>query len=183
MITIGTDVRIKQTEKFFRKYLNKNVRALDIGSGNGYFSQHLAKEYGCKMYCSDIIDYMENDLPFYLIKNDKIPFKKNTFDIAIMNGVLQHMPYKTQAVMIKEALRVARKLLIVEMNRTPIALIIDAIFARIQSINMPMTYTFRKRMGWISLFDKMGLLFTEVKLKKSWYFPLDHLLFVISRPK
>lgn len=183
MVKIGTNIRIKETEKLYRKYLNRDMKVLDIGAGNGYISQYLTKKYGCKMYCSDIINYMENDLPFYLIKNNKIPFKKNTFNIAIMNGVLQHMPYKIQVIMIKEALRVAKKLLIVEIDRTLTALMLDAIFARIQSLDMPMTYTFRKRRDWINLFAKMGLPFEEIKFKKSWYFPLHHLLFVISQPK
>ena len=94
------------------------------------------KKFKCKMHCSYIIDYMECELPFTLIKNNKLPFKKDTFDIAIMDDVIHHMAPEIQSVMLKEASRIVKKLLIVETDRTTVALILDTIFSKIQHFNM-----------------------------------------------
>ncbi len=181
MTKIGTNVRLKQTERYFGRYLNKNTEVIDIGSGNGYISQYLVNKFGCKMHCSDIINYMEYKIPFTLIKNNKLPFKKNAFDIAIMNDVLHHMPPEIQEIMLKEVTRIAKKLLVVETSRTATALILDTIFSRIQCFDMPITYTHRNNKGWKRLFTKIDLEFEEMKIKSPWYYPLHHLFFAVSK--
>lgn len=181
MTKIGTNVRMSQTEKYFGKYLNKSTKVIDIGAGNGYISQYLVGKFKCKMHCSDIIDYMECDIPFTLIKNNKLPFKENAFDIAIMNDVLHHMPPKIQAIMLKEATRIAKKLLIVETDRKVVALILDTVFSRIQCFSMPIPYTHKSSNNWKKLFAEIGLSFKEEKVKKDWYYPLHHLFFAVSK--
>lgn len=181
MTKIGTNVRMSQTEKYFGKYLHQNTKVIDIGAGNGYISQYLMQKFGCRMHCSDIIDYMQCDLPFTLIKNNKLPFKKNTFDIAIMNDILHHMEPKIQAIMLKEATRIAKKILIVDTDRTMMALILDTIFSRIQCFDMPIPYTHRSSDNWKRLFAEIGLEFEELKVRSPWYYPLNHLFFAVSK--
>ena len=172
MTKLSTKVRMLQTEKCFAKYLYRNINVLDIGAGNGYISKYFIDKFGCRMHCSDIVNYMESDPPFTLIKNNTLSFKKDAFDVAIMN---------VQEKMLKEAVRVAKKVLIVETNRTLIALILDTIFSKIQCFNMPVPYTHRNSESWKNLFEKLGIVYEDVKVGSHWYYPLQHLFFAISK--
>lgn len=183
MTKLGTKVRMLQTEECFVKYLYKNTRVLDIGAGNGYISKYLIDKFGCKMHCSDIINYMECSLPFTLIKNNKLLFKKDAFDVAVMNDVLHHMTPDVQEKMLKEAARVAKKVLVVETNRTLTALILDTLFSRIQCFNMPIPYAHRNSKNWKNLFEKLGLVYEDLKVESPWYYPLQHLFFAVSKTK
>ena len=181
MLKLGTNIRVSQIEKYFGLYLKENTKVIDIGAGNGYISQYIMNKFKCKMHCSDIINYMECDIPFTLIKDNKLAFKRDAFDIAIMNDVLHHIPPEVQVLMLKESARIAKTLLIVETDRTMIALILDTIFSRIQHFNMPIPYTHKKSHDWKTLFDKIGLKSEEFKVNRPWYYPLQHLFFVVSK--
>ena len=165
---LGTKVRMSMTEDSFKRYINKDSKVKDIGAGNGFISEYIRQKTGCQIYCSDVMDYMELDLPFTLIKDNKLPFEKKEFDIAIMNDVLHHMPVDVQSIMLKEATRIAKKVLIVETQRTLMAMILDTIFSRIQHINMSITYTHRKRNNWKRLFDELGIKFEEIKINRKF---------------
>ena len=177
---LGTGLRMAQTTPHFRKYLRPGMKALDVGAGNGFIASHLAEVCGCQMHCADIINYMECDLPFTLIEDDRLPFPDHSFDVAVMNDVLHHMPRPTQAKMLREATRVAQRLLIVETSRTATAMALDSVFSRIQHWNMPIPYTHRKSPQWRELMNEIGLECAEERVQRPWYYPLQHLFFAVE---
>jgi|TARA_B100002003_G_scaffold249914_1_gene287537 ubiquinone/menaquinone biosynthesis C-methylase UbiE len=179
MIKLGTDFRIGMIIDACKADINKKTKVLDIGAGNGYVSHIIQKKFGCNIYCADILKYLEYNFPFSLIKDNKIQFKNKSFDVAIINDTLHHMPKNIQIAMIKEATRVAKKVLIFETKRTITAMVLDNIMSRIHHIMMPVPCTHKNSSQWRKFFFDLGLKYEEKAIERKWYYPLNHLFFVV----
>jgi ubiquinone/menaquinone biosynthesis C-methylase UbiE len=180
MMKLGTDFRIGMITDACKDDIDKNTKVLDIGAGNGYVSYIIRKKFGCKVYCADILKYLEYNFPFAMIKNNKIPFKNKFFDVAIINDTLHHMEKNIQIAMVKEATRVAKKVLIFETKRTITAMILDNIMSRIHHIMMPVPCTHKNSSQWRKLFSDLGLKYKEKRIERKWYYPLNHLFFRVE---
>ena len=178
----GTNIRMQKVAECFSDHISDKTRVLDIGAGNGYISYYLQNKFGCKICCADIMNYLEYNLPFAKIFGAQLSLDSDSFDVAIIIDTLHHMKTEAQAVMLREAVRVAKKVIIFETERTLIALLLDKIMSRIQSMSMPVPCTHKTRMGWEELFSGLGLEFKEIQVKKGWLYPMQHLCFVINKP-
>jgi predicted SAM-dependent methyltransferase len=95
---------MKENTKYrINKILNlipKDVKTvLDIGSRGEIFN---------KKYKTTTVDALEDaDITQDLNKNQKLPFKDNSFDVVVMNQILEHLPNCEE--IIKEAKRVSKK--------------------------------------------------------------------------
>ncbi len=75
---------------------------LDIGSRGDIFVN----------YTTTTVDTVENsDVKQDLNKNQKLPFKDNSFDLVVMNQILEHLSYVEE--IISEAKRVSKKYILV----------------------------------------------------------------------
>jgi predicted SAM-dependent methyltransferase len=97
----------KNTTYRINKILNlipKDVKTvLDIGSRGEIFN---------KKYKTTTVDALEDaDITQDLNKNQKLPFKDNSFDVVVMNQILEHLPNCEE--IIKEAKRVSKKYIFV----------------------------------------------------------------------
>lgn len=94
-------------------YLNKEDKILDIGSGTGHTDHALLARGYKKIICLD-----RNDLNIFadtkpvLYDGGKLPFKDNSFDVAMILTVLHHTTDPEK--IIREASRVAKRLVIME---------------------------------------------------------------------
>lgn len=179
MRKLGTGVRMRMIAKCCNGNISSNAKVLDIGAGNGYVSNYIQNKFGCKMYCADILNYLEYNFPFYKISGNKLPFKNKFFDMAMINDTLHHMGERTQMAMLKEAARVAKKVLIFETKRTFIAMLLDRIISKIHNISMPVPCTHKTGKGWKECFLGLGLKSREIKIERKWYYPLEHLCFIV----
>ncbi|MEO9141609.1 MAG: class I SAM-dependent methyltransferase, partial [Polyangiaceae bacterium] len=84
---------------------------LDLGCGNGAIGKAVEGRFGASVVCADIENFLEYDVPFHKITG-KLEFADDSFDFAMFNDVLHHIPKPSQLEAILEAVRVARKLLI-----------------------------------------------------------------------
>ncbi|MDP2684166.1 MAG: class I SAM-dependent methyltransferase [bacterium] len=179
---IGTDLRVQKIVECFQGNIGSSTKVLDIGAGNGYISYYLQNKFGCDIQCADIMNYLEYDLPFYKITTEsKLAFEDNYFDLTIIIDTLHHMNVVKQTAILQEATRVAKKVIIFDTERTLVAMILDHVMSRIQSIYMPVPCTHKRRMGWERMFTDLGFGFEEVKVKKGWLYPMQHLCFIVSR--
>ena len=179
---IGTNLRMQKIAEAFQGNIDSTTKVLDIGAGNGYISRYLQSKFGCKIHCADIMNYLEHDFPFSQITGEsKLAFTDSYFDVAIIIDTLHHMNVATQAAMLQEATRVAKKVIIFDTERTAMAMVLDHIMSKIQSIHMPVPCTHKSRMGWEKMFTELGFEFKEVKVKKEWLYPMQHLCFVVSK--
>lgn len=178
----GTDIRMQKVAACFTNYIDDKTKVLDIGAGNGYISNYLQNKFGCKIHCADIANYLEHDFPFSQITSEsKLAFTDNYFDVAIIIDTLHHMNVATQAAMLEEATRVAKKVIIFETERTLIAMLLDKIMSKIQSMSMSVPCTHKKRMGWEKFFSDLDMEFKEVPIKRGWLYPMEHLCFVVNK--
>lgn len=80
---------------------------LDIGCGTGIITENLGKI--CKKVIGVDVEnkrLIKEGYKFKLIKNEKLPFKDNTFDVVISNQIIEHV--SNQEEHIKEIYRVLR---------------------------------------------------------------------------
>ena len=82
----------------------KDVKSiLDIGSGNKYFKKCTKK------YCS--LDVKDGDIVKDLNVSQKIPLRKESFDMVILSQILEHLANPKE--LIKESKRISKKFVLV----------------------------------------------------------------------
>tara|TARA_Y100000310_G_scaffold342723_1_gene447094 strand:+ start:1126 stop:1728 length:603 start_codon:yes stop_codon:yes gene_type:complete len=89
---------------------------LDVGSGNGYLAKVIYDrmknlDNNPKVECIDIREYHKVDLPFKLFDGNKILYEDKTFDVVTIVYALHYTD--NQAGLLKEAIRVAKKRVLV----------------------------------------------------------------------
>ncbi len=108
--------RAKLVIASYSKIIKKNYKVLDIGSYNGFVADKIRQHFKCHVECADLKNDLEYDMYFNLIKDSTINVPYKSFDIAMINDTLHHIPFDEQMNIIKESQRVSKKVLIFETN-------------------------------------------------------------------
>ncbi|MCH8067641.1 MAG: methyltransferase domain-containing protein [Nanoarchaeota archaeon] len=95
-------------------YIEKGEKVLDIGAGSGYLAEILSKKADITLL--DINDYNQTKLPLKLYNGKNIPFKDNSFDVAILLTVLHYSTNPEE--FLKEIKRVCKRIIIVDDEQT-----------------------------------------------------------------
>lgn len=106
------NIRAKGLAKKFSPLIPKGSRVLDIGSGTGNVAKEISLRTGAKFTLIDVVDWNIADMPFAVFDGENIPFGDKEFDIALLFDVLHHS--EKEELLIKEAMRVAKKVIILE---------------------------------------------------------------------
>lgn len=168
----------------YKNNLKKNSKVIDVGCGNGVITTQLKNHFKFRVTGCDIMDYLIVKIPFKKMeKNNKIPFKNKAFDISMFNDVLHHMPKDTQIKMLKEALRVSRKILIFEVQPTLPGKVFDFILNKIHNFNMDIPFTFRKTKDWIKVFEDLKCTYKVIDVDRPTFYPFSHVAFVLTKTK
>lgn len=179
---ITSTYRAKIIAKTYKNWLRPEMRALDVGCGNGVVTKFLSENLGVIIEGCDIENYLSKQIKFKIMeKNDELPYDDNSFDAVMFNDVLHHTSKTNQKKLINEALRVGGKILIFEVIPTPIAKIADYIINKIHNPRMTIPLTFRKVSDWEKLFRKLGLNYKTVIAKKPFLYPFPHIAFMLKR--
>lgn len=173
--------RYKLIFQCYKNWLKKDQTVLDIGCGNGIISKRLMDDFSIKLLGCDVRNYLILDIPFKKIKGKRLPFENNEFDVALLNDVLHHIPFKNQEELISEAIRVAKKVLIFEAKPTIKGKIADIVLNKYhyQDLNVPLS--FRSINEWKKLFKKMMLKYEITILISPFWYPFSN--FVIKLQK
>ena len=178
------NIRSKLIIKGYKSEIKVNDSVLDIGCGTGIVAKNIEDAFDCKISGADIQNYLDYDIHFYKINTDgKLPTKTKSFDIAMINDVLHHCDKGIQIKVIKEALRVSKKVLIFETRPTLIAFFIDKVLNWVHNKNMPVPLTHRSIKNWMNLLESNGIKPVLIKLKTPFYYPLSHFVFIIKSKK
>lgn len=187
MANIGYNL-VMQREKFisnlFSNFLSANETVLDVGMGNGFVAEQLAKNHQVKITGTDIANYNTTNLPFVLCSDTKLPFNNHSFDTVILVFTLHHC--KNVIAIISEAKRVAKnKIIIVEDTYSNFFERIITITADILlNLSKPQTIhpgNFKTDRQWQEIFEKLNLTIIKKKIMPRQTIPLgQHIVYVLE---
>lgn len=176
--------RSKLIIKSYRSWTREKEKILDIGCGNGISTKQISENLKVFATGCDIEKNIVASLPFFLIpKSGKLPFKDRTFDSAMLNDVLHHVEKDYQIPILKEALRVAKKVLIFEVEPTISGKIFDMILNKLHYKSLQTPLSFRWRNEWIEIFKKMGLTYETKSVKVPFWYPFLNVAIMIGEKK
>ncbi len=176
-----TDIRSRLLISIYKAWLKKNEKVLDIGCGDGILSSIIIKNTNIRLTGCDISNYLKIKIPFVLMKSSgKLPFEDKSFDTVMLNDVLHHISFQDQENILKEAIRVAQKILIFEVEPTLSGMISDYIINKFHNINMPVPLTFRTKTDWQRLFEKLNLKALYIKPDCPFLYPFKHQAFLLT---
>jgi len=136
---------------------SENSKILDIGCGLGLLSLTV-KKMGYDLTAIDVHDIsIDRNINPLIYDGTNLPFAKNKFDVALFITVLHHTPNPEH--LIKEASRVAKRIIIVEdvfenILQKYATYIMDSI-VNLEFFGHP--HTNKDEKGWINLFERNKL--------------------------
>lgn len=106
--------RAKDMASFIKPYLNKDDKILDIGAGFCYLPAFLQKEnYTVVPIDIENCSFIPEIKPI-IYDGNTIPFSDKSFDVSFIIGVFHHIPIDRQYILLKEAMRVSKKIIVIE---------------------------------------------------------------------
>lgn len=134
MIATGGKVE-KKTKRFYNRLANRayqktvwwqrmeiieavpwRSRVLDIGCGNGFLAQLIAKNKRAKVTCVDIDDFNQTEIPTVIFDGINLPFDDQEFDVVILSYVLHHSQFQEE--LLAETARVCKGKIIIYEDET-----------------------------------------------------------------
>lgn len=161
----------RYTLERFRDVLPRGSRVLDLGCGRGYATRVMHDDFGCEVYCCDVVDTAVHPTELYCIFDGlNIPFRSGSFDAVLVAFVLHHA--KNPVELLKEAHRVCTgPLLVVEDTPKRWG---DRLWGKLH------TRSFNKRTGidwngrvrpdleWRGVFQRAGLAVRRARPLRRW---------------
>ncbi len=176
--------RAKSISQFFREYLKRGQKVLDVGLGNGLNAEQIRKDYKVKITGIDVIDFNETNIPLIIFDGRNIPFKDNQFDVAMITQTLHHCDEPLK--ILKEATRISKRLIMLEdVGVSRIHMIISKWFDYMMNlrhgVNSP--GNFRMHEEWLSVFRKMNLkvIVTKKYEENPFYSPMRSRFYVLEK--
>lgn len=166
----------------YQSLIKPKDRILDAGCGTGVISFHLEKNLNVKISGCDIKNYLVHALPFTLMKAaNKLPFKNRSYDVVMLNDVLHHLEEINQFEILKEALRVGKKVLIFEVRPTISGKLFDIALNKIHYGDLKAPLTFRTVSGWGGVFKKLNAQSKFIPVKTPFFYPFSHIAFSLTK--
>lgn len=167
---------------YFVDFINEGGKILDFGAGDGFISEYLAKKKNLAVELLDICDRNKTPLPLTVYDGKKIPFKENSFDIALSIAVFHHIPKKEQCILLMQLQKVARRIIFIEDTPTNcFEWFFNAVGDTIANApkGMPLPYSYKSEKKWFEVFKGLGLRVIYKKRVAPWY-PIHRTLFVLE---
>ena len=174
------DLKWKLMVEHYKKFIEPNSKILDVGAGELYISKLMQDYFKGKVIGVDVIDYGTNLVEHRTIKDNELPFPDKSFDVVTFNNVLHHIDVKGQKKILKEAKRVSKKIIIFEDAKNLTSYFLDFITNR---PSMPKALSHKNIREWLGFMHNLGFKTSYHKVKRPFYYPLKHYIFVADFEK
>lgn len=160
--------RAKDIYSRLKPYLKKGDKILDIGAGSCQIAEILTKR-GFKTTLLDVKNLSSvSSINPIIYDGQYIPFKNNSFDVALLITVLHHTSNTEQV--LSEAKRVSKRIIVIEdIYKTTfqkyLTFIMDSL-ANLEFINHP--HSNKSDKEWKRLFKELGLKLVDTKKYLFW---------------
>lgn len=114
-------------------------------------------------------------------KNSKLPFRNQTYDVVMLNDVLHHLEERNQFLILKEALRVGKKVLIFEARPTLSGKLFDILLNKLHYGDLDAPLTFKNEAGWEKIFKKLNIKYETIRVKSQFFYPFSHIAFSLQQ--
>ena len=104
--------RARKAARYIIPQISIGAAVLDIGAGNGLIAEIIASEKKTQMTLIDVLDWNLSKFSLLLYDGLRIPFGNKQFDVALLVDVVHHS--ENEKALIKEAIRVAKKVVLIE---------------------------------------------------------------------
>lgn len=162
-------------------YVAEGEAVLDIMCQSGEVAAALAARTGCMAWGADVWPHLRCNLPYAPMQREEYTgFADQAFDLALLRGVLHRLPLALQPVLLRESLRVARRVLLLEPAAGIGARLADRLanFARLRSRPLPMSQ--RPFEEWRRLAAEAGAVLGEEQIRSRGLWPWPALLLHVA---
>ncbi|MDP3941683.1 MAG: class I SAM-dependent methyltransferase [bacterium] len=173
--------RVTQVATQICSFVGSDEKVLDLGAGTCLFTK-LLKERGYRVTPVDIQNrsYYKH-ISSLVYDGEHLPFKSGKFDTCLLIAVLHHTP--DPEVVLKEAMRVSNRLVILEETTTNIfqryyTYIVDSFFNK----DLAAPHTNKTDEEWRKLFKRLGLKLVKTTSKNNWLF-IHNPMYFLERSK
>lgn len=162
-------------------WIQKADNVLDVGCGTAIVADEVKRHFECSVIGTDILDYRKRDISFKIMTSDNhLPFSDNAFDVAMFNDALHHCA--RQEDLLREAGRVAKKVLLFEMKPTFLAKSLDILINQFYNSKMNIPLNLKSYEGWQEFFRNNGFDVVSRPLKRpNIFYPFTHFAFCLTK--
>lgn len=163
-IGLKAEKDLQQILPFLKKEGKKNLKIIDIGTGSGGLACRLFRQGFKNLVCLDVKDLsLYQDLKVKIYSGKKLPFSDQKFDLALLIQVLHHC--REPEKVLKEALRVAQRVIIIEDSyRNSLEKIVVSFSDCLGNFEF-FKHPYKKIEQWQRIFSQLK---AKVLFKKSW---------------
>lgn len=168
---------VNNIANYISSFVKPGDKIIDLGSGTGIYTK-IFREKGYNVTPVDVkIRSKYSDIVISIYDGEHLSFKDNKFDVCFLIAVLHHT--KDPEVVLKEAIRVSKKLVVYEDAITNIfqryyTYLTDSFFN--QEWIAP--HTNKTDAQWRVIFKKLGLRLVKTKYEKTWLFLQNPIYFL-----
>ena len=171
-------------------HLTLGATVLDIGCGEGWVADEIARGGAAEVATVDVVDIRRiAGLAFSLYDGVHLPFPDQRFDVVMLNFVLHHVPNERKVALLSEALRVTRRKVFI-LEDTPTTALDRFVSRRHgeayrRKIASDAPFGFLTPNEWLWLFRGMGLEAEATSLSRfcrSVAQPFARAAFVVRKP-
>jgi SAM-dependent methyltransferase len=178
----ASSTRVRLLLGAYASELRPGNKVIDVGFGNGRISRAVSEHFGVDVHGADIENLLTEDIPFYRIVDGVLPVASREYDVAMLNDILHHVAPARQIDVVREALRVAGKVLIFDQAPTLLAKALDVIMAYVvYGGREPLPLSHRHAWDWAALIARETGLTPRVKpVPRPGLYPLRHFAVVLK---
>lgn len=174
-------VRIRGMLDCFEDYLKEGDRVLDFGCGLGGISEKLIND-GYDVVSLDVKNVSLTDMEPVIYDGKKIPFKDDSFDVALVLTVLHHTADPEK--LLEEVGRVAKRIVVIEdvydsLVGKYITFFFDSLF-NLEFSGHP--HSNKSDEEWKKCFKRLGFSLVREEKKRSMVF-FEHGVYILEREK